>query len=227
MMGRKAVFGRHGRARGASKPILRASADRDGVARVLPRELWDDPRTASFLREMGLAPDDAHNLLPDPYAYYRDRFATARAALDARIAALAATIDSPDGSVWIEPLLVIDLPLWRGRFGTLLYETMGLVAWDDWNVVMLAGDEAAAAASGLPVHPGTIPALNVRVTEALHAIATRLDGELSQACAEGCPPTGHSRAHLIEIETRARDRLLDFAAVCRSEVEALLGDPHE
>lgn len=224
MMGRKAVFGRHGRVQGAPKPILRANADQDGVARIFPRELWNDPRTAGFLREMGLTPDDPHNLLPDPHAYYRDRFAAGRAALDARIAALAAGIDAPAGSLWIEPFLVIDLSLWRGRFGPLLCETMGLVAWDDWNVIVLAGDESTAAASGLPLHPGSIPALNVRVTEALHAIATRLEAELARACPDGCPPTGPSRALCIEIETQARDRLLDFAAVCRNQVEALLGD---
>lgn len=218
MLGRKAVFGRHGRSRAAPAPILRAQADADGVARVFPRELWEDPRIGGFLREMGFSPDDPDNLLPDPQTYYRDRFADARRALDARIAALreaaAARSTGAAADVRVAPLLLIDLPAWRGRFGHMLCEQLGLVAWDEWNVLLLAEDEASAAASGLPLHPGTIPALNVRVIETLHALQGRLEAQADPS----------NRAASIELEITARDHLLGYIAVCRDQVEALLGD---
>jgi hypothetical protein len=224
MLGRWAVFGRHGRMRAAPTPILRAKADDDGIARVFPRTMWEDPRMGKFLREMGLAPDDPQNVLPSPHDYYRSRFADARRDHDLRIEALRRSHAAGHPECRIMPLFLVDLPLWRGRFGQLLCERMGLVAWDEWNVLLLAGDEATATGCGLPLHPGTIPALNVRLTEALHDFDSQLAARLAEARPQGRQDSSPDRVAYLEVETDIRERFLDFVATCRDQVEALLAD---
>ena len=43
------------------KETMRPTPDADGVTRVFPKELWDDPKIGQFLREVGFAPDDARS----------------------------------------------------------------------------------------------------------------------------------------------------------------------
>ena len=48
---------------------MRPTPDADGVTRVFPSELWDDPKIGTILREAGFAPDDARNILPTAEDY--------------------------------------------------------------------------------------------------------------------------------------------------------------
>ena len=38
------------------KETMRPTPDADGVTRVFPRELWDDPKTGNFLQRSWLCP---------------------------------------------------------------------------------------------------------------------------------------------------------------------------
>jgi len=65
------------------KETMRPTPDADGVTRVFPRELWDDPKIGTLLREVGFAPDDARNILPTADDYIA-LFAAARKRLEER-----------------------------------------------------------------------------------------------------------------------------------------------
>jgi len=51
------------------KETMRPTPDADGVTRVFPSELWDDPKIGAILQEAGFAPDDARNILPTAEDY--------------------------------------------------------------------------------------------------------------------------------------------------------------
>ena len=63
------------------------------------------------------------------------------------------------------PFLVIDHTIWDGEHGAFLYAQMKLIGFDDWNVLMLAGDVRTKEACDLAGHPGMVPAITEVMTK--------------------------------------------------------------
>ena len=121
------------------KETMRPTPDADGVTRVFPRELWDDPKIGKFLQEAGFAPDDARNILPKAEDYIA-LFAAAKKRLDERTEAFNREMTMRHGYCHAVPFLVIDHTIWDGEHGAFLYAQMNLIGFDEWNVLMLAAD---------------------------------------------------------------------------------------
>jgi hypothetical protein len=123
------------------KETMRPTPDADGVTRVFPSELWDDPKIGKFLQEAGFAPDDARNILPKAEDYIA-LFAAAKKRLDERTEAFNRDMTKRHGYCHAVPFLVIDHTIWDGEHGAFLYAQM-----------KLAG------------HPGVVPAVTDVMTK--------------------------------------------------------------
>jgi len=162
MFGRR-IFGKKQHSFAELKQIMRPVPDSDGVTRVFSKELWDDPKIGSFLREAGFAPDDQRNIMRTADDYIA-LFATARYRLQLRTETFNRDMAARHGYCHAVPFLVIGDAIWDGEHGAFLYAQMDLVSFDDWNVVMLAADARTTQSCGLPAHPGSVPALNQAMT---------------------------------------------------------------
>ena len=146
------------------KETMRPTPDADGVARVFSKELWDDPKIGNTLRELGHAPDDARNILPTAEDYIA-RFDAARKRLQERVGIFNREMTVRHGYCRAAAFLVIDHTIWGGEHGAFLYAQMELIGFDDWNIIMLAGDARTKDVCGLPGHPGTDPAVTRLMTK--------------------------------------------------------------
>ena len=146
------------------KETMRPTPDADGVTRVFPKELWDDPKIGNTLRKLGYAPDDARNVLPTAQDYIA-LFAAAKERLIDRVDAFNREMTVRHGYCRAAPLLVIDHTIWDGEHGAFLYAQMNLIGYDDWNVLMLAADVRTKQVCGLAGHPGTDPAATRLMTK--------------------------------------------------------------
>ena len=157
MFGRRATFGK-------SKPTLseikqmRPTPDSDGVTRVLSKEHWNDPKIGAMLQQCGFAPDDPRNI-PRTADDYADLIEAAFKRLQERVEAFDREMTDRHGYCRAAPFLIIDLAIWEGEHGAFLSASMDLVAFDDWNVLMLAADVRTKELCGLAGHPGPIPTL--------------------------------------------------------------------
>jgi hypothetical protein len=85
--------------------------DADGVARVFPKELWDNPQIGDALRKAGYTPDMPQNVLETR----EDRVARVKASAMRGIQremALKAELQARHGPVSIMPLMIIDNEVW-------------------------------------------------------------------------------------------------------------------
>jgi hypothetical protein len=146
------------------KEMMRPTPDADGVTRVFSKELWDDPKIGSMLRQLGFAPDDARNVMRTADDYIA-LFAAAKKRLQERVEAFNSEMAARHGYCRAAPYLVIDHTIWDGEHGAFLYAQMDLVGFDDWNVLMLATDPRTKETCGLAGHPGSIPAVTQVVTQ--------------------------------------------------------------
>ena len=137
--GRKVTFGKKKATFQEVKQAMQPTPDDDGVTRVFPKELWDDPKIGGFLKEMGFEADDAKNVLPTAQDY-QAKFAEAQDRLKASMDAFNADMTQRHGYCQARPFLVIDSTIWDGPDGAFLYAQLDLMGYDDWNVIMLAGD---------------------------------------------------------------------------------------
>jgi hypothetical protein len=176
MFGRRTTFGQKQQTFSELKETLRPTPDADEVTRVFPKELWDDPNVGNMLRECGFAPDDARNILPTAQDYVA-LFAAAKARLLERAEAFNRDMTMRYGYCRAVPFLVIDDTIWDGVHGAFLYAQMNLIGYDEWNVLMLAGDERTRDACGLAGHPGTMPAVTGVMTK--HVIEWRRRHDLA------------------------------------------------
>jgi hypothetical protein len=137
--------------------------DSDGVTRVLSKELWDDPKIGSMLREVGFSPDDPRNIrrTTEDYAAL---FAASSKRLGERAEIFNREMTERHGYCNALPFLIIDQPIWDGEHGAFLYASMDLFAFDDWNVLMLAADVRTMELCGLPGHPGSVPVITEGMT---------------------------------------------------------------
>ena len=146
------------------KETMRPTPDADGVTRVFPSELWDDPKIGTILREAGFAPDDARNILPTAEDYIA-LFAAAKQRLHERTEAFNRDMTMRHGYCHAVPFLVIDHTIWDGEHGAFLYAQMNLIGFDEWNVLMLAGDVRTKETCDLAGHPGMVPAVTEVMTK--------------------------------------------------------------
>jgi hypothetical protein len=164
MFGRRATFGKRQHSFAEIKEMVRPTPDADGVTRVFSKEIWDDPKIGPMLRELGFNPDDPSNISKTADDYIA-MFAAAKKRLEERAAAFNHDMTNRHGYCHAVPFLVIDHTIWDGEHGAFLYASMGLIGFDDWNVLMLAGDERTRQLCGIAGHPGTVPAITEGVTK--------------------------------------------------------------
>ncbi|MEH2503676.1 hypothetical protein V1290_002487 [Bradyrhizobium sp. AZCC 1578] len=164
MFGRRTTFGTKQPSLSEFKETMRPTPDADGVTRVFPKELWDDPKIGRFLQEVGFAPDDARNILPTAQDYIA-LFAAAKKRLDERTEAFNREMTTRYGYCRAAPFLVIDHTIWDGEHGAFLYAQMNLIGYDDWNVLMLAADVRTKELCDIAGHPGTVPAVTEVMTK--------------------------------------------------------------
>jgi len=168
------------------KETMRPTPDADGVTRVFPKELWDDPNIGNMLRQAGFAPDDARNILPTAQDYMA-LFAAARKRLDERAEAFNRDMTMRQGYCRAVPFLVIDHTIWDGEHGAFLYAQLNLIGFDDWNVLMLAADVRTKDACGIAGHPGSVPEVTQVMTQRVVEWRRRYDLALN---AYGITATG-------------------------------------
>lgn len=164
MFGRRATFGKRQQTLPELKETMHPSPDADGVTRVFLKELWDDPNIGPLLREVGLDPDDARNILPTAEDYIA-KFAAAKKRLRERADIFNRETSARHGYCNAEPFLVIDHTIWDGSHGAFLYAQMELIGYDEWNVMMLAADPQTRQTCGLAGHPGNMPAVTKMMIE--------------------------------------------------------------
>lgn len=144
------MFGKTFGRRRVSQSTLPAhpGPDADGVARVIPKEIFDGP-TGAFLREIGFSPDDASNLMPTQHSVQ------AKAnALEAEREDFVAGVNRalPAGCMVI-PWALIPYRVWQGERAGFLMLTCDLYPASLFNTMLLPADAASAHTLGLPEHP--------------------------------------------------------------------------
>ncbi|WP_050631400.1 hypothetical protein [Bradyrhizobium viridifuturi] len=164
MFGRRVVFGKKQETLSELKEAVRAAPDADGAAPTFHKKQWDDPRIGSMLRDAGFAPDDERGIAPTADNRLAV-FAAANQRLQQRTDAFNRDMTARHGHCQAVPFLVIDQKIWDGPHGAFLYAQMGLIGFDEWNVMMLAGDPQTTEACGLAGHPGFLPAVTQAMTE--------------------------------------------------------------
>jgi hypothetical protein len=226
MFGRKATFGKR-QLSFAELKEMRPTPDSDGVTRVFPKELWDDPKLGSFLREAGLEPDDPRNIRPTAEDYIA-LFAAAKKRLQERTETFNREMAERHGYCRAVPFLVIDQTIWDGEHGAFLYAQMDLVGFDDWNVLMLAADVRTKELCGLPGHPGSVPAITQAMTQRVMAWKARYESALEEFGITATGGQGITREQ-YEAETNAlRQEVVDHVVSMKPRiVNELLGRPVE
>ena len=178
MFGRRAAFGKQQLSFAELRDILQErTPDADGVMRVFPKEIWDDPKAGALLREVGFAPDDPRNIVRTAEDYGA-LFTAASKRLEERVATFNREMTARHGYCHAMPFFVIDRPIWDGEQGAFLYANMELVAFDDWNVMMLAADVRTKQVCGLAGHPGSVPAVTEVVTKRVIEWKARFESAL-------------------------------------------------
>lgn len=158
MFGRRVTFGKKQQTLSELRAEMRPTPDADGVTRVLSRELWDDPKIGSMLRQCGFEPDDPRNIRKTAEDYMA-MFAAAKARLEQRTEAFNREMTARYGYCRAAPFLVIDHTIYDGEHGAFLYAHMDLIGFDDWNVLMLATDVRTKELCDIAGHPGSVPAI--------------------------------------------------------------------
>ncbi len=215
MFGRKPVFGSKSSTYQAQQAAMQPSPDADGVTRVFPKELWDDPKIGSFLRSAGMQPNDPKNIARTG-DHYIAKFKAARETLNARTAEFNARMRRNFGHCNATPFLIIDQSIWDGPHGAFLYGNLDLVGYDEWNVLMMAGDVQTLEACGLALHPDKL----LLVTAATEDHIVRAKARWEQAHESyghgimGRP--GIDREEFERIEATITSDLMAFVDKCKA-----------
>ena len=220
--GRK-LFGRRGQQLSFSevKETLRPAPDADGVTRVFPKELWNDPKIGGFLRELGFDPDAPTNVVPT-IDDYRAKFARAKSALDQRVADFNRASEARFGHCRAAPFLIVDGPIWDGPHGSFLFGQLELVAYDEWNILMLALDQETVRRCRLAPYPGPVPALNTKVNETIVRLKAQHEHALE---AFGLTATGReggiSREQYEAVRQEIIRDLKEYVTLCKGRMVEL------
>ncbi|WP_076860125.1 hypothetical protein [Bradyrhizobium mercantei] len=168
MFGRRVVFGKKQETLGELKEAERPAPDADRARSSFHKTQWDHPLIGSMLRDAGFAPDDEHSLAPAADDHFAI-FAAANKRLQERTESFNRDMTARHGYCQAVPFLVIDQKIWDGPHGAFLHGQMDLIGYDEWNVIMLAGDPQTTEACGLAGHPGFLPSVTQVMIE--HVIA--------------------------------------------------------
>ena len=164
MFGRRGVFGKKRETLGEPKDTSRPAPDADRTAPAFHKMQWDHPQIGSLLRDAGFVPDNEHDAAPTADNSLAV-FAAASRRLQQRTEAFNRDMAAQYGYCHALPFLIIDQKIWDGPHGAFLYGQMDLIGYDEWNVIMLAGDPQTTASCGLAAHPGFLPAVTQTMTE--------------------------------------------------------------
>src|SRR5215475_7571352 len=227
MFGRKVTFGKRQLSLAELKE-MRPTPDSDGVTRVFSKELWNDPKIGSFLREVGIEPDDPRNIRRTAEDYIA-LFAAAKKRLQERTETFNREMTERHGYCRAAPFLIIDDTIWDGEHGAFLYAQMDLVSFDDWNVLMLATDARTKELCGLAGHPGSLPAITQDITKRFIAWKARHESALEMfgVTATG-GQVGITREQFAAEENAVHQEIVDYVASVKPRiVNELLGRPAE
>jgi hypothetical protein len=206
------------------KAAVRPTPDDDGVTRVFSKTLWENPRIGAVLRDIGMNPDDARNRVTTAEEHIA-RFARARDALEERAAAFNRDRAARFGHCNARPMLIIGGEIWDGPHGAFLYGQLDLCGYDDWNVMMCAGDQQTIDRCGLVGHPGSIPALTQKVTEKILQLKARHEQALDAFGRTILGEHGIEGDEYERIVAAIRAELVDYVAFCRDKVFEILSQP--
>jgi hypothetical protein len=128
-----------------------------GQRKAIPEEIWNGEHGA-FLRELGMSPDDAANLVPNANSL-NARIKRDRAAFEEKLARYNLDIGRRTNGGAVKGFSLLPDPCWNGEFGQLLMARLDLFPYDEWNMAILPCDMETAQALNAPPHPGqNIPA---------------------------------------------------------------------
>jgi len=138
--------------------------DADGVTRVMPKEIWDGPH-GDFLREIGVSPDDASNVMPTQQSV--------QAKADKLIGDQTEFLTRINGSLRekVVPWAMIPWSIWQQSHADFLLVGLDFYPVHPFNTLLLPETERGELAYGLPRHLGSIPA-------GLEEAANRLIGNI-------------------------------------------------
>jgi hypothetical protein len=227
MFERKVTFGKRQLSLAEFKK-MRPTPDSDGVTRVFSKELWNDPKIGSFLREVGIEPDDPRNIRRTAEDYIA-LFAAAKKRLQERTETFNREMTERHGYCRAAPFLIIDDTIWDGEHGAFFCAQMDLVSFDDWNVLMLATDVRTKELCGLAGHPGSLPATTQDITKRVIAWKARHESALEMfgVTATG-GQVGITREQYAAEENALRQEIVDYVASMKPRiVNELLGRPAE
>jgi hypothetical protein len=227
MFGRKVTFGKRQLSLAELKE-MRPTPDSDGVTRVFSKELWNDPKIGSFLREVGIEPNDPRNIRRTAEDYIA-LFAAAKKRLQERTETFNREMTERHGYCRAAPFLIIDDTIWDGEHGAFFYAQMDLVSFDDWNVLMLATDVRTKELCGLAGHPGSLPAITQDITKRVIAWKARHESALEMfgVTATG-GQVGITREQYAAEENALRQEIVDYVVSMKPRiVNDLLGRPAE
>ena len=177
MFGRRVTFGKRQQTLDEIREEIRPTPDADGVTRVIPKEIWDDPKIGSMLRECGFTPDDPSNIRRTEEDF-RALFAASKQRLDERTEAFNREMTARHGYCRAAPFLIIDHTIYDGVHGAFLCAQMDLIGFDEWNVLMLATDARTSTLCDIAGHPGQEPAIAQGIGERMIEWRTRHDASL-------------------------------------------------
>ena len=218
------MFGRRKPSLDELKTMMQPTPDDDGVTRVFPKALWNDPKIGGFLRQMGMDPDAPKNRVTTAEQHIA-RFARAREALMERMAAFNRDMTAKYGHCNARPMLIIAPEIWDGPHGAFLYGQLDLCGFDEWNVLMCAGDQQTIDRCELVGHPGSIPALTQKMTEKILSLKERYQQAHDSLGMRVLGRGGIDAAELDRIVAELRDELVDYAVFCRIKTIEILSQP--
>lgn len=209
MFGRR-IFGKQQHSFAELKKRMRPTPDADGVTCVFSKELWDDPKIGSMLRELGFAPDDQRNIMRTADDYIA-LFATAKYRLQKRSETFNRDMAARHGYCRAAPFLVIDQSIWDGEHGAFLYAQMDLIGFDDgmsscWR--WMRGPRNCAACRRIRAQP----ALTQLMTEHVIRWKTRYEFALEEFGVTATGGQGITREQFEAQKEALRKEIIDTVA---------------
>jgi hypothetical protein len=224
MTGFRMPFGRKKPSLAEFREGVTPKPDDDGVTRVFSKTLWDDPKIGDLLRSVGMNPDDSRNRVTTADEYIA-RFARARDELMERAAAFNAEKAREFGHCNARPMLIIESSIWDGPHGAFLYGQLDLCGYDDWNVLMCAGDQETIDRCWLVGHPGSMPPLTEKIMEKILSLKARFQEAHDSLGRRVLGGEGIDSRELESLVAELRRELVDYVAFCRGKVIEILSTP--
>jgi len=171
----KKIFGKKTRESKIAAPAQPAPGHLGG-GRIIPAEVWNDPKLGSFLDEIGLKPDDPSNLIQNRQKEHDERIGKSQDGMNAREAAFNENLKKAKGeNCRAVAFFLLGQDCWNGEPGKFLLHDLKLSPYDEWNIVHLAADAETARLCGIPVFPGRVPEMEAWCCRLVLEIKEQLD----------------------------------------------------